>query len=411
MAFNLFPKSGKPGHGAGAENRKLELEGVPTISGRAKPGTPGGSGSPGSARVLSDTEMGHWAPLAGRIEVDETATLGPSLENAALMFAHGNATAATAALTHALDTPERTQPMVWMCLFDLHARSADRTAFEELALRFVVQFERSAPAWDELSSGGASPSATAHQAAGVKPKSLLRGDMNDPQAPVIASLTVAAKRKDGTPPRFDLDIVDLNSVSDICGTLLAGSLASLRRKGAVISFRGLDSTIRRLATPLQTGTRSHKGQWYLVLELLQWSGNGQEFEDRAVDFAVTFEISPPSTEPLTPIQRSVLSKQVENTLATHDSLIDDHVAWLGDLKGAAHPCLRQIAVDAAQTNPVVVDMRQVVRVDFVCGGAIANAFTRLMAQAIDVRVIGASPIIQILLQLTGVPATLFAKAS
>ena len=56
-------------------------------------------------------------------------------------------------------------------------------------------------------------------------------------------------------------------------------------------------------------------------------------------------------------------------------------------------------------------MRQVSRVDFVCGGAIANAFTRLMAQAIDVRVIGASPIIQILLQLTGVPATLFAKAS
>jgi anti-anti-sigma regulatory factor len=400
MAFNLFPKSGK----GGVAHRKLELADVQTISGRTKSG-------PGGRRALSDTEMGNWAPQAGRIEVDESTALGPSLENAALMFAHGNATAATAALAHALDTSERTLPMVWMCLFDLHARGADRTAFEELALKFVVQFERSAPAWDELCSGSMGATASANQMARAKPKSLLRGDITDPQAPVIAALTDAAKRKDVTPPRFDLDIVELDSVSDICGTLLAGSLAALRRKGAVISIRGLDSTLRRLATPLQAGTRSHKGQWYLVLELLQWSGNGKEFEDRAVDFAVTFEISPPSIESLSPEQRSVLSKKADDGVLAEDTLVDDQVLWIGELKGTDNPCLRQITVDAVTTNPVVIDMKRVLRVDFVCGGGIANAFTRLMAQAIDVRVIGASPIVQTLLQLTGVPATLFVKAS
>ena len=162
MAFNIFLKSSKPG----TVNRKLELEGVPTISGHSK------LGAKAPNRAPTDTEMGNWTPLAGHIEVDETAPLGPSLENAALMFAHGNATAATAALTHALDTPERTQPMVWMCLFDLHARNADRTAFEELALRFVVQFERSAPAWDELATGGTGTSANAHLLARAKPKSV-----------------------------------------------------------------------------------------------------------------------------------------------------------------------------------------------------------------------------------------------
>ena len=409
MAFNLFPKSGKSALG----ELKLELADTPTISGRSKLGaTPkSASAKPAPPKTgPSDTEMGNWAPLAGRIEVDETEGLSPSLENAGLMFAHGNATAATAALAHALDTPERTQVMVWMCLFDLYGRNGDRTAFEELALKFVVQFERSAPAWDELSfnAGGSVPGAK--NAARPKPKSLLRGDLTDPQAPVIASLTEAAKRKDGPVPRFDFDVVDLNSVSDICGTLLAGSLAALRRKGAIISFRGLESTIRRLSTPLQAGTRSHKGQWYTVLELLQWSGNEREFEDRAVDFAVTFEISPPSPESLTPAQRSVLSKQSDDAEVPQDLLLDDRVVWLGELKGAADPCIKLIAASEVLTNPVVVDMRRVLRVDFVCGGAIANAFTRLMAQAIDVRVIGASPIIQVLLQLTGTPATLFAKA-
>ena len=109
MAFNLFQKSNK----SGAENRRLEPEGFPTISGNSKLG--GKPPPKTSAKSPSDTEMGNWAPLAGNIEVDDFAELGPSLENAALMFAHGNATAATAALTHALDTPERTQPMVWMC--------------------------------------------------------------------------------------------------------------------------------------------------------------------------------------------------------------------------------------------------------------------------------------------------------
>ncbi len=408
MAFKIFPKSPKPGAA------KLELAPIdpPTRSGKddkrvADPATT-------TSRHHGDTEFGGWAPQAARIEVEEEGALGPSLENAALMFAHGNATAATAALAHALDTAERSQPMVWMCLFDLYARADDRASFEELALRFVVQFERSAPAWDEMAVGSnAANKPTSTAAVRAKPKSLLRGDLTDPHAPVIVALSEAAKRKESspTPPRFDLDIAELQGVNDVCGTLLAGALAALRRKGAVISFRALDATIRRLAAPLKAGERARKGQWYLVLELLQWSGQTATFDDRAVDFAVTFEISPPSLEALTPLQRSVLTTQNAAADEPEDALVDDRVVWVGELKGAADPCLRTVVADKVTTNPVVVDMRQVLRVDFVCGGAIANSFTRLMAQAIDVRVLGATPIIQVLLQLTGAPATLFVKTA
>ena len=387
MAFKIFPKSSKPGPAA-----KLEL--VDENPRGARPG---------------DTETSlNWAPLASRIEVEEDGGLSPSLENAALMFAHGNESAAKAALAHALDTSERSQQMVWMCLFDLHARSQDRTAFEELALRFVVQFERSAPAWDEMAGASSSDPATSN--ARAKPKSLLRGELTDPQAPVIVALVEASKRKDGVPPRFDLDIVDLDGASDVCGLLLAGSLASLRRKGAVISIRGLDATSRRLSAKLQAGDATHKGLWYLVLELLQWSAQSQTFEDRAVDFAVTFGISPPSMEPLTPLQRSVLTVRAADVAATDEALVNDRIMWIGELKGSTDHCLKTLSLEAVTTNPVIVDMRRVLRVDFVCGGAIANAITRLMAQAIDVRVVSATPIIQTLLQMTGTPAGLFAKA-
>ena len=387
MAFKIFPKSSKSGSSA-----KLEL-----VDDNARGTRPG------------DTETSlNWAPHASRIEVEEEGGLSPSLENASLMFAHGNETAAKAALMHALDTTERSQPMVWMCLFDLYARSNDRTAFEELALRFVVQFERSAPAWDEMAGASSADANSANIRA--KPKSLLRGELTDPHAPVIAALIEASKRKDAAPPRFDLDIVDLDGANDVCGMLLAGSLSSLRRKGAVISIRGLDATTRRLAAALQAGEATRKGQWYLVLELLQWSAQPQTFEDRAVDFAVTFEISPPSMEPLTPLQRSALSVRAADIATTDEALVNDRIVWIGELKGPADNCLKTLSLESVTTNPVLIDMRGVLRVDFVCGGAIANGITRLMAQAIDVRVVSATPIIQTLLQMTGTPAGLFAKA-
>ena len=391
MAFKIFPKSPKSGSAA-----KLEL-----VDDNAR--------GKSAATRSGDTETSlNWAPHASRIEVEEEGGLSPSLENASLMFAHGNETAAKAALAHALDTSERVQPMVWMCLFDLYARSNDRTAFEELALRFVVQFERSAPAWDEMA--GASSPDTEPANSRVKPKSLLRGELSDPQAPVIAALVEAAKRKGGVPPRFDLDIADLDGASDVCGLLLAGSLSSLRRKGAVISIRGLDATTRRLSAMLQVGDATRKGLWYLVLELLQWSAQHQMFEDRAVDFAVTFGISPPSIEPLTPVQRSALAVRTAEVAITDEALLNDRIVWAGELKGPADNCLRTLSLEAVITNPVLIDMRRVLRVDFVCGSAIANGITRLMAQAIDVRVLSATPIIQTLLQMTGTPAGLFAKA-
>ena len=57
-------------------------------------------------------------------------------------------------------------------------------------------------------------------------------------------------------------------------------------KGAVISFRALDATIRaRLHHSKPVNVRAKAR--YLVFELLQWSAQTATFDDRAVDFAVT----------------------------------------------------------------------------------------------------------------------------
>jgi anti-anti-sigma regulatory factor len=362
MGFTIFPKAAKA-RAAAQRAQDLALEPID-----------GGENTRARAETLAMS--GGFAPSGHEIEVSEDGGLGPSLENAALMFAHGNPTAATAALVHALDTPERKQPLVWMCLFDLFARAGDRAAFDDLALKFVVQFERSAPAWDEMVGRQNTLVKPANAPAG-RARVLLRGALSDPTLPSISILLETSKQKSSPTQRMDVDINELDSVDDTCGVLIAAALASLRRRGVFVSFRGLDAAINRLGAVLQPMVRERKGQWYFVLELLQWSGFHEKFEDRAVDFAVTFEISPPSWESITIQQKSIIADGAKADTAPDIGNAGDRVIWSGELKGPADPCLKTIAPSAV---------------------------------TIDVRVVGASPIIQALMQLTGAPAALFTKA-
>ena len=72
------------------------------------------------------------------------------LEDAALRYASGHADQARALLEQGVQTDHDTKlsPLAWLALFDLQQRAGDKAAFDQFALQYVVQFERSAPAWE-----------------------------------------------------------------------------------------------------------------------------------------------------------------------------------------------------------------------------------------------------------------------
>ena len=49
------------------------------------------------------------------------------------------------------DQDTKLSPLAWLALFDLLQRADDRVGFDLLAMQFVLQFERSAPSWNERS--------------------------------------------------------------------------------------------------------------------------------------------------------------------------------------------------------------------------------------------------------------------
>src|SRR6478672_5337444 len=121
---------------AQASSRKAKLPGVEPL----------GETSLRGASVID------WSTAPKAIEVAQANPgLCAVLENAALLFANGQDVAARELLEDgvASDADTKRSPLAWLALFDLMQRADDRVGFDQLSMQYVLQFERSAPAWVE----------------------------------------------------------------------------------------------------------------------------------------------------------------------------------------------------------------------------------------------------------------------
>ena len=144
-----------------------------------------------------------------------------------------------------------------------------------------------------------------------------------------------------------------------------------------------------------------------MLELLQWLRDDKAFDDRALEFAIAFEVSPPSWEPPPDIEPA--AQPVEEAGAAQASEESDMLVWSGTLTGSSDPQLAKLALFREGRHAVAIDMTAVERIDFVFAGALLNAVSRTESQRKSVQIIGASPIIRALLLLIGISPRHFIK--
>jgi ABC-type transporter Mla MlaB component len=422
MAFPLFPKSPgkhKPGHG----RAKPELS--PRHDPRAK-----SLDAPASAREIAASVKGRVpAPTArpspGGVDAHEITVTGPSslidlspgpqpgiqvaeanpglcavLENAALLYANGQAAPARQLLEHGVanDNDTRVSPLAWLALFDLLQRANDRAVFDQLALQYVVAFERSAPAWEEREPQlrpGTRPSAGGYFA--------LTAKLSAANAPQIGNMLAATLKQ----TQVRLDLGSLTGADDTGARLLADALAELRKRRYALVLQHPEKIRRALEGAVKQGRDAGEGYWILLLELLQWQNDRAAFEDRAVDFAVTFELSPPSWEP----PPSADAAAAPAGVPAADTDRPEMLAFHGTLTGSSDPQLAKFAEFRESRNMIPIDMSAVERIDFVCAGALLNAITRTEGQRKTVQIAGASPILRALLLLIGISPRHFIKTA
>ena len=349
----------------------------------------------------------EWTPAQAAIEVAQANPgLCAGLENAALLYASGQAAQARSSLEESVRTDQdtKTSPLAWLALFDLLQRADDKAAFEQLALQYVVQFERSSPAWEAKARPSAVPRAVGGSLLTVG------GKLTGSTAPALEGLKrMIANRVSGA----RVDLMGVTGFDDAGARRLADLLADARRARIGLRLQRSERLKPMLDAALRQGRAGGEGAWLLALELLQWAGEREAFEDRAVDFAVTFERSPPSWEP--PVT-AVPSQEDDGGAATVDggataleAADAQIVRWSGIMAGSVVPQLGRLAEFAASRAVVEVDMSEVERVDFVCAGALLNAINRVESQRKSVQIFGASPIIRALLLLIGISPRHFVK--
>lgn len=408
MAFSLFSKQvakAKPVPPA----RGVAERPPPVLRPAAPPPPPPDSPRAAAAKPAAFASTTHfaeatnWHPRHAQIEVSDSAPgLTPVLENAALLFANGQCGPARQALEEGLRDDRDTQRAVlaWLALFDLLQREGDRASFEQLALQYVVVFERSAPMWEE--SRRRPPAPRRPLRAAPARAVTIAGDLGPGSAQQVEAL---ARSADVQGP-VRLDVSQVETVTDSGARPLVETLRELRRRRVVVQWQGLEHLRALLEKSAQTGEAAHEGSWLLLLELLQWQGDSAAFEERAVDYAITFELSPPSWEALAAVQQELA---VEPEPAAGGDEGGDVLVMAGTLASSAEDQIARLNEFASGQDQVLVDLSDVDRVDFVCAGALYNAIQQLARRDTVVLLAGASAIIRSLLLLIGIPPQHFAK--
>lgn len=330
------------------------------------------------------------AECAELVEVREGGVgAGAVYEEAAVLYANGNACDAGALLEAALaGDAEAAGEGVWMMLLDLYRLTGQRERFESRVLDYATRFERSPPPWANLSDAPARPRASA------APLVNLAGNLGSQVAAQLQQLVVIGQRSGA----IRIDLKRVRGADEPGCALLLDAVLTLARERVRVSLLNGEGLVATLAAVVEPGRAQRRDTWLLLLELLQHTGEHERFDELAVEYAVTFEESPPSWE-----VRAVAPPSAGGPDDASGRPVGGGTPCLeGELTAAAGEPLRRLAEQAAECDELVVDCSRLRRLDFVSAGMLFNVLSTLRAQGKLVHLQHVNAMVAALLRVMGV---------
>lgn len=210
----------------------------------------------------------------------------PAVDESAILYANGQVATAEQLLRESLSTLGRHERLPWWMLFDLYQADGREEAFESIAIDYASHFETSPPAWKPLP-----PTASDRPAAVVALVETFDASLGAAVAPRLKRLL------DADAPTVRLDFGRVTRIDLDGAACLLAALQTLRAQGRELVLAGADTLMATLRSMLAIGVRQpSQAPWLLLLELLLLTHREKEFEEAAMDYCVTYEVSPPSFE-------------------------------------------------------------------------------------------------------------------
>ena len=216
------------------------------------------------------------------------------LEEAAILFANGDNAGAEAGLLEILAPGAVRAEHVdtWLTLFDLYRATGEQDKFETAAIQFIERFDRSPPQWFSLPD---------IMKTLVKPTDkATHGPAADWICPSVLGLqTVAALNAviARTAMPWRLDWSNLKTIETVALDPLFRVFSAWANQPVQLRFMGNAQLQKVLLSATPSGQRDTDQRWWLLrMDLLRVIHRPDDFELTALDFCVTYEVSPPSWE-------------------------------------------------------------------------------------------------------------------
>jgi len=334
------------------------------------------------------------ADLGGgeKVEVSEVVH-DEALDEAVIAFAGGDFAGCEKAL-QALTGPRgerRDHDETWLVLFDLYRAIGQQAKFEAITMEYVERFHRSAPQWFSLPRQLAD--ATKKPAEAGKPKGGI-GWVCPPNldGDAVSRLDALSMQ---LPSPWVMDWTALTSIDVEGASRLQKLFVGWSKQPLSLEWIAGEKLFSVLQDIAPTGVRdADPVYWMLRLEALRLAHRPDQFDEVAIDYCVTFEVSPPSwensrckaqlsgsTQNTQPLSLSVVGEATTSFMDT--SMLNEEEApakqvqitsleLAGQLSGDLSELLGRLSMQVADSRVIRISCALLMRVDFVAAGDLLN---------------------------------------
>jgi hypothetical protein len=276
----------------------------------------------------------------------------------------------------------------WLALFDLYRAIGQHHKFESLAIDYAQQFGWSAPQWFSMPKMVAEAASEERQ-----PRSRIDGQVGWVSPSSIDAEAVAKLRSQTLqmPLPWVFDWGALKSIDAEGSARLSELFRGWIPQTLDMRWLSGERLIDVLQDAAPTGVRDADPVfWQLRLDVLRMANRADQFDEAAIDYCVTYEVSPPSWEPANcqaRISGASVSTQSPpmsvvsdvSTTFQESQIIDEpgmvqvaRVELSGQLVGDISATLSKMNDELGTATIVNVSCARLIRVDFIAAGDLLN---------------------------------------
>jgi len=276
----------------------------------------------------------------------------------------------------------------WLVLFDLYRAIGQQHKFESLALDYAQQFGWSAPQWFSL------PRLVAEAASDERPSSArIEGQVGwvCPEHLDTDGVAKLASLALQMPLPWVFDWSNLKTIDVEACARLSELFRSWIPQDLDMRWLSGERLFIVLQEAAATGNRdADPAYWQVRLDALRMTNRPDQFDEAAIDYCVTYEVSPPSweaarcevrvsganqatTQPPLTLVSDVSTSFEESQLTTDTGLIQIGTVELsGQLVGDIGMTLGKMDAELGSAAIINVSCARLIRVDFIAAGDLLN---------------------------------------